>query len=428
MNNPYAKFESFDTLQQDPHYMLRYYESQSQTKVARDEGLRRGISLLSSMTVDVGALVASASSQATTITISQVKSKFFQGKKPSSTPTGSEALVEMLITAVPGMVAFEKVKELQQEFLGFLKKIAHKAIAKIEKAKWWIKAKSLAKGLFDDSIQVLTGFVIQVLEKAVGLHLLIPGWQQVKDAVKGIDNAIKAAETSADQVKIEDCLEAVGKGIPEEALKGFINYVETEKLLYMGGAAYKIGKSLAGVFIDIFTAGTLGAPFKLITAITEAVYAVVMSIVHAINFNKACKKCAEYVTLGLDTLDMDDFAGEFRGIIEGCPVVGAFFFAMQHEIGGWNLTACLQDFDRVVSSCSLSGAWAQKIEEAHKMACKYIAAMDFKPAPRDATNEDIKNLLEYIEQVANGPKPPPRTVLGWLAKKFHILNKFVNQK
>jgi hypothetical protein len=387
---------------------LLYDKIYAQALNSRDEGILIGVTLLSQMTVDWEELGWSAvkSGVNTALTVTKPKIGTIGGGQPSKPHTSDEYVQNILL------------QPIGKEVVGFLEKITNKAIDRIGKSKWFMRAKKVIGIGFD----VLSVVVANMIKSIPVINAIIPFWGQIKGVVKGIDSIIKAVETKGDLALLEADKELIGQGVPSIALDGFSRYVRREMMLWGGKSAYQFGKSLAGVLGTIFAAPAMTVA-NAVTAIVEAVYSFVMSLYQACSFNSACKKCGEYLVSGKY---IDEFGGTFNSIVAACPLIGAFFFGLKQRIGGINLTCMLQDFDHVISDSSLQMAMATKVCEANVLACKYIVGLNFKPTARSgAYADEVNEAIEMIQATAADSQVQAELKMSKPKKVWRFFTKIV---
>lgn len=321
---------------------------------AQVEGLKRGMSLLSSLTYDWEALAWQAASSAVNIANSQA----FASDSPES-----KSGMERASTSADDIV-FDKASSAIKTLLG---KAWDKVEAKIISDPMILRlVKVLKLGL-----STVLAWIKKIVLSAEVLGKLVPFY----GAVSGmIDGAKLAFETHGHRTAFDNIKETskqIAAGFPSVAIDAFGRYVKIEAVRSGLKTAYTFAKTLASVLLQVFTMG-ISSVVDFATSIFEAVSSFAYSAFQAITFGKATELCRECVK-EKKLMSIDDF----RTICASSAFVGCVFFGAANYIGHFNLTAVLSEGTNTISSSSMMGAVA-KVGETQKLASRYVASSAFE--------------------------------------------------
>lgn len=326
---------------------------------AQQEGLKRGITLLSTLTYDWEALAWQAVGSAVNIANSQA----FASDSPEST-SGKERA-----STSGDEIAFTSIQTL-------LSKVWSKIEAKINNDPY---IQRLVKVLKIGLSSVVAWIKKIILSKEL-IGNLVPGFAAVKGL---IDGAIGVIETHGHRTAWESLKEAspsIAGGFPKVALDAFGRYVQIEGVRSGLKTTYTFAKTLTSLLLQIFTMGA-SSVFDFVTSIVEAVSSFAYSTFQAITFGKATDLCRECVK-ERKLMSVSDF----QVICASSAFVGCVFFGAANYIGHFNLTSVLSNDASTIASSSLLASVA-KVGEVQKLASKYVAGVNFEMKFRSKEEE-----------------------------------------
>ena len=352
---------------------------------AQDDGIARGVTLLSNLTFDrwdMGMRGLDAAVSVGTSTASFVKN-----------PGGSDDTAGSLL----GDEAESKINKL-------LSKAWDKARTKLENTPFLVKACDL----LERGLSQLLGYVKGLIFNGKVLGMLVPFYGNVKGI---IDGAIMAVDTHSQRTSI-DQLKAMGpqvaSGVPTVALASFTSYARAEYLRSAGKTAYTFVKSIGGLLAEIFSFGAWTV-ISFTAAVVEAIFSFVNSLIQGMLFDRTTVLFRDYVKN--NTMPSP---AQFRTILGGCSFVGCAFFASANYIGHFNLTSALSSPDRVLSTSTTMAAVAA-VGDAQRMACGYSSSAAFKLACRPG-GEQFKWVVDMMGGMAD--QSPKSEMLTENASKF----------
>ena len=294
---------------------------------AQQEGLKRGIILLSTLTYDWEALAWQAVGSAVNIANSQV----FSSDSPESTSAKER------VSTSGDEIAFNSIHTL-------LSKVWSKVEAKINSDPY---IQRLVKVLKLGLSSVIAWIKKIVLSKAL-IGNLLPGFAAVKGL---IDGAIGAIETHGHRTAWESIKEAspsIAGWFPKVALDALGKYVQVEAIRSGLKTTYTFAKTLTSVLLQVFTMGA-SSIFDFVTSIVEAVSSFAYSTFQAITFGKATDLCRECVKeRKLMTVS------DFQTICASSAFIGCVFFGAANYIGHFNLTSVLSNDSNTIASSHYS--------------------------------------------------------------------------
>ena len=337
---------------------------------AQQDGLARGITILSKLTFSKSKMAFAAAESAISVTKSSVD--FSKG--------GSDDTVGSIL----GDTAEAKIQKL-------LGKCWDKVRQKTERSPWLTKACHV----LEVGLNQLLSFVKGVIFSGAVMAQLVPFYGNVKGIIDGAILAVGAHGHRTATDTLNEMGPSVASGISTEALNGFTKYARAEMIRTAGKSAYTFAKSIGGLLAEIFSFGAWTV-VTFVAAVVEAIASFVNSLVQAIMFDRATKKLRDYgICRQLPS------AEEFRTILAGCSFVGCVFFAASNYIGHFNVTSVLANPSRVLSTKMLTDS-VTKIAQAQKMACGYTTgaafSLDFRTPESQA---EYGWILKMIEGYAN---------------------------
>lgn len=385
-----------------PDFLYVSDEQAALLNECRIEGLTRGIQTLARLTVDWEQIGWQAVGTGTGIVAGKL-SYGFPSEPEVKTKLPSEGLQGIGVDKVTG-----KIKD-------FLTSIADKAMARLEKHPWVQRVVRLM-GL---GIDFLVAYLKKLLTSVEVIKTLIPFYAQIQGVIQSVTSLENAVNMSRSLNSISRHGGHIGSGVPAVALGGFLSYLIDERAIQQTKAAYTFTKTLISTLAQVLTAGASSA-LDLVTKVVELVVSWIYKIYMAWTFDAACKKCQTWVANGSGVEEMEE---EFSNACAGCPLLGAFFFAIADHIGTINLTSMFSKGSRVLPSNSVWAAGA-KVFEIQVQASQYLQSIVFKPKFREEVDRDRYGyLLRGIDTIATSAQAAPDRKPGKLKKVWNFVKK-----
>jgi hypothetical protein len=341
----------------------------------RQQGIARGIHFLGALDVKWEDMLWQAAGKTLSVGLSQAQ---LGPKGPAARPMGGKGLQDLAVDATT-----EKIG-------GFLKKVIEKARAKLSESPWVTRAtRVLGLGL-----DVLLTYVKQVLLSKEVIGAFIPFWNTIKGGYDAVMRGVEAYRIQGSIELLAANAALIGSGIPSVAMRGFGTYLRGERNASVGASLYTFGKTIASTVLTIVTAGA-GSLVALATKIVELVVSLVSNFYQAWVFSRACEQCRTWDLTG----SVDELEDNFSTVCAGCPLLGAYFFAVADYIGTINLTSMFAKGRSVVADSVVWTAGAQ-VFEVQKLACDYITKVQFQPTFRSGAGGQLAYLLEGIKSTA----------------------------
>jgi hypothetical protein len=357
----------------------------------RIQGLTRGIEFLSMLTVDWTDLLGKAVKS----TVKTVKG--VTGKSESSSPLKGESVQS---------IAEEKVK-------GFLGKVLEKAKKKLADHPW--AGRTLA--LMGLGLPVLVAKLKEVLWSKEVIGGFIPFYKEIGGLLDSAEHGMEAYALNTSVGVLAQNAELIGSGIPSMAMTGLSTFLHSEMLTEAGLAVYTFGKTVASTILQILTVG-ISNIVKVVTTVVEFIVSWIHKLYQAWIFNGACEKCREWRRTGSG---VEDFTDDFGAVMATCPLLGAFFFAVQDYIGTSNLTWLFTKKSSVVAISSIDAAGA-KVFETQVIACKYLSRIGFKPKFREKPDEErYGHMLKGLDKIVEAGPPPPSRKEKWAKRAWNAV-------
>ncbi len=357
---------------------------------ARDQGIKRGVSLLAKMKCDWESVLWEGAGSAAAIGGSQGGEALY--------PADSENLFSSpLADAVPGV--WESL--LPEESSASFDLPAKDARAGIGKFLLWALKRAVSKLKNNEWVQrflklvgLTMGFVAEVVKRKLlsgqVLSSLIPFYGPLKNLIAGGVKAYQARQDKTSLDRLHAAAPQIGSGIPTVMFQRFDAFLVQEMALSAGKAAYNFGKGIASVLVAIFATAASSA-LELVMSIVEAVASFFYMAYQAITFQRASDRCREWVKYGDVSRDLDLGDG-----VAACPFLGCLFFGGANYIGHFNLTAMLTD-ERYLRSANLIQA-VSDVSMVQRTACQYIVRTKF---PFQSIDDKDQWLIKMMNGLAD---------------------------
>ncbi len=370
---------------------------------SREEGLRRGIEFLSMMTADFEDLLWQAVGTASKTTAGSLSYGVTVPKPAAQTLPG---------TGAQAAVVDKALGEAGKAIGGFLSKSIDAARVRLAESPWVVRSMRVMGLGLDFFVAALK----KVLLSREVVATFLPFYDQIKGVVASGVAAEKAIAAGRAVVVVAGAADEVGSGVPAVALNGFQKYLAREKAIQAANSVYIFGKTLATTILQILTAGA-ATILAVVTKIVELVVSWVNKLYMAWTFEAACNKCRTWRAEG-ERGGIEEFGEEFGTICAGCPLIGAFFFAVADHIGTINLTSMFARGTQVLAASSVWAAGA-KVYEVQVLACQYLQAIEFKPTFRERRDaERFDHLLRGVAAIAKNATAAPDRKVGRMARAW----------
>ena len=354
---------------------------------ARDQGIKRGVSLLAKMKCDWESILWEGAGSAAAIGGSKGGEALY--------PTDSGNLFSSpLADAVPGVW-----DSLVPDESASFNLPANDAPAGIKKFLLWALKRALLKLKNNEWVQrflklvgLTMGFVAEVVKRKLlsgqVLASLIPFYGPLKNLIVGGVKAYHARQDDTALDRLREAAPQIGSGIPTAMFEKFDAFLVRELALSAGKAAYNFGKGIASVLVAIFATAASSA-LEFVMSIVEAVASFFYMAYQAITFQKATDRCREWVKYGDVSRDLDLGDG-----VAACPFLGCLFFGGANYIGHFNLTAMLTD-ERYLRSANLIQA-VSDVSMVQRTACQYIVRTKFPFQSIDAKDQWLIKMMNGL--------------------------------
>jgi len=281
----------------------------------QEEGLKRGMILLSKLTFDWLSIAKGAGKSTATLG--------YKAYKLSGDSTAEEAA---------------------EEISGFLRRAWSRATHRIGEDD---TIRSCSRLLGVSRTEIFSIARTSILNSDV-IQELVPFYGSVKTVIKGAKGVYDTKKKFDSLDELRSLRAAVDSGFPTVAINGFIKYAKNEAVRSALKTAYNFGKGIAKVLVDIFAA-PVSSVVNFVTAVVEAIVSFAYNLLQGALFAKAAERARVCVEERM-VMTIEDF----RKIIGGCPFVGAVFFAGAHYIKHFSLIRLLSNEQRVISTNSLT--------------------------------------------------------------------------
>ena len=356
---------------------------------ARDNGIIRGVTLLSKMTCDVESVIWSGVSSAASLTAGNLSFGHAAG--------GPEATAMGRASSNAGEVTYGTVGN-------FLEWAYEQAADKIRSNEW---VQRLVK-VFGLGLKFLLEYIKKTLISADLIKTLLPVHGPVKGLIDTGMRVYDAASASNALNRINQAAAQIGSGLPTVMFKNLQDYLTREVAMNAGKAVYTFGKSLANVLLSVFAAPA-ATVLSLVTGVIEAVTSFVYLVFQGLTFKGATDKCRDWLKVG----DIQEGL-EFGEGIAACPFIGCMFFGAANYMGHFNLSAMLTK-PSLLTSANLTLA-VSEVSAVQKVACQYVKSTQ---VPFKCTDSSYDWVLQMMNGMAsNAPRSEFLTEDASMKTKF----------
>lgn len=290
---------------------------------ARENGIIRGVTLLSKMTCDVETIIWGGLKSAATI-----------GTSAATSPK------------------YAKIANLLSWAFG-------KAVVQISQNVWFQRFTKI----LDIGISAALQFAEKVLLDPRMIGSLLPFYNAISDLKNSVLNVYDMLSANTSLNRIVDAAPQIGSGIPTVMFERFKDYLSNEIVYNLGKAHWNFGKALTQVLVAIFAAPAMSL-VGLVTQVVQAVTSFVFMVCQGWAFRGATNKCREWIQNGDINAKLDFSEG-----IAGCPFIGCVFFGAANYIGHFNLTSLLTRDTLTSGNLSLA---VSEVSAVQREACKYV--------------------------------------------------------
>ncbi len=355
---------------------------------ARDQGIKRGVSLLAKMRCDWESVLWEGAGSAAAIGGSQGGEALYPADSTNlfSSPL-ADAVPNVWDSLIPeeSSAAFDlPAKDAPAGIAKFLLWALKKAVAKLKNNEWVQRFLKL--------VGLSMGFVAEVVKRKLlsgqVLASLIPFYGPLKSLIVGGVKAYHARQDDTSLDRLRAAAPQIGSGIPTAMFQRFDAFLVRELAMSAGKAAYNFGKGIASVLVAIFASAASSA-LELVMSVVEAVASFFYMAYQAITFQKATEKCRQWVKYGDVSRELDLADG-----VAACPFIGCLFFGGANYIGHFNLTAMLTD-ERYLRSANLIQA-VSEVSAVQRIACQYIVRTKFPFQAIDAKDQWLIKMMNGL--------------------------------
>jgi len=285
------------------------------TPEMQQQGFDKGMRFLSTIQADWNSIgmsvvgtAASALSAAKLITASEPESN-------SAIERASSELNELVsdgmsaaVNAVPDSQKLNDIKE-------YMEAIWNKIKVKIEESPKIKKALDALK----IGLNVLLAQLKELILSAEVLKTLVPFYGVIKGTYHTIKGVIDTRSHHNNWLNLQTISESFAEGIPSIAMQGFIDYVETQRLIEGAKTTYTGAKTLCSLLLQVCTMG-ISSVFEFASKIAEAVSSFAYAMYETYVVVKFTGFCKEWGSRGKNITDE-----QFREICAGAPLISCIF-------------------------------------------------------------------------------------------------------